>query len=41
MKQSQREYLAPEVEVICIPLEGPVCQIGSITDSTENPEIEW
>ena len=41
MKQSTREYLAPETEVINMKLEGVIAMSGDIEDSGENPVVGW
>ena len=41
MKHLKREYLAPEVEVLELALQGVIAQSGDIADSGENDEVGW
>lgn len=41
MKYLKREYLAPEVEVLELALQGVIAASGNIEDSGENPVVGW
>ncbi len=41
MKYLKWEYLAPEVEVLELALQGVIAQSGDIADSGENDEVGW
>lgn len=41
MKKSQREYLAPEVEVMEVMIEQVIAASGNIEESGENEEVGW
>lgn len=41
MKKNEREYLAPEVEVMEVMLEQVIAISGNIEESGENEEVGW
>lgn len=41
MYGKNREYLAPEAEVMVLALQGVIATSGSIEDSGENPVVGW
>ncbi len=41
MKNLKREYLAPEVEVLELALQGVIATSGGINQSGENDEVGW
>ena len=41
MKKNEREYLAPEVEVMELMIEQVIAVSGNIDQSGENEEVGW